>query len=93
MEQTKVLSSKRFEKQLKKLPQHIQNAAAVWITSAERLGLSVIRKIPGHHDEPLKGNRKGQRSVRLNKAYRLIYEKNNRQLTIITILEVHKHDY
>lgn len=48
----------------------------------------------GYHDEPLKGDRKGQRSVRLNKAYRAIYEeKNNREIKLILILEVSKHEY
>ncbi len=39
-------------------------------------GLSEVRKIPGYHDEPLKGKRKGQRSIRLNIAYRAIYAIN-----------------
>jgi len=53
-----------------------------------------VRKLPGYHDEPLKGDRKGQRSVRLNRAYRAIYEESeDGQLTIITVLEVNKHDY
>lgn len=36
-------------------------------------GLYEVRKIPGYHDEPLKGKRTGQRSIRLNRAYRAIY--------------------
>ena len=93
MGQIRILASRRFEKRLKRLPRYIQNAVAVWVASVEKLGLRTVRRIPGHHDEPLKGNRQGQRSVRLNKAYRLIYEANNGDLTIITILEVHKHEY
>ena len=53
-----------------------------------------IRKIPGFHDEPLKGNRKGQRSIRLSKAYRAIYiigQQGN--IEIAEIIEVNKHDY
>ena len=30
--------------------------------------------VPGYHDEPLKGHRAGQRSIRLSRAYRAIYE-------------------
>ncbi len=37
------------------------------------IGLSEVRKVPGYHDEPLKGQRKGQRSIRLSRSYRAIY--------------------
>jgi toxin HigB-1 len=53
-----------------------------------------VRKIPELHDEPLTGDRKGQRSIRLNKAYRAIYlEGQRKELHIISIIEVNKHDY
>ncbi len=53
-----------------------------------------MRKIPDFHDEPLKGNRKGQRSIRLSKAYRAIYEVSEKgQMEVVEILEVNKHDY
>lgn len=32
-----------------------------------------MRKIPGYHDEPLKGDLKGLRSIRLSKGYRAYY--------------------
>jgi toxin HigB-1 len=48
----------------------------------------------GFHDEPLKGDRKGQRSIRLNKAYRAIYTEGQRkEVRIISIIEVNKHEY
>ena len=53
-----------------------------------------VRKYKGFHDEPLKSNRKGQRSVRLSKSYRAIYievDKNN--FEIIEVIEVNKHEY
>jgi proteic killer suppression protein len=50
--------------------------------------------VPGFHDEPLKGDRKGQRSIRLNKAYRAIYiEGQRKEVHIISIIEVNKHEY
>lgn len=57
-------------------------------------GIEEIRKISGYHDEPLKGKRKGQRSVRLNRAYRVIYLENE-SITLLEILveEVNKHEY
>jgi len=53
-----------------------------------------VRKIPGHHDEPLKGSRRGQRSIRLSKSYRAIYQEYQSSLVIeVFINEVHKHEY
>lgn len=89
-----ILASKKFEKQLGKIPKYIKEAVLVWIATVEEEGLQDVRKLKGYHDEPLKGDRKGQRSVRLNRAYRLIYKEDNKgNLIIILILEVHKHDY
>ena len=52
------------------------------------------RKLPGFHDEPLRGERKGQRSIRLNHAYRAIYvEEANGITRLISIIEVNKHEY
>jgi hypothetical protein len=34
-----------------------------WVDDVEERGLEEVRKIPGWHDEPLKGERKGQRSI------------------------------
>ena len=66
----------------------------MWIDAVERLGIHQIRKIPGFHDEPLKGDRKGQRSIRLNKAYRAIYTEGQlKEVHIISIIEVNKHEY
>jgi len=57
-------------------------------------GLAEVRKIAGYHDEPLKGKRKGQRSIRLNIAYRAIYVINEENvLQFVEIIEVNKHDY
>jgi len=54
--------------------------------------LPKIRKIKGYHDEPLQGDRKGQRSVRLSRSYRAIYVQNKTKV-LITIIEIHKHKY
>ncbi len=46
------------------------------------------------HDEPLQGNRRGQRSIRLNQAYRAIYlETSDGDLELVEIIEVTKHEY
>lgn len=46
---------------------------ADWALAVETYGLEEVRKVPGYHDEPLKGKRAGQRSIRLSRAYRAIY--------------------
>jgi proteic killer suppression protein len=46
------------------------------------------------HDEPLKGDRQGQRSVRLNRAYRAIYvEREDDEVALVDVIEVNKHGY
>lgn len=82
------------QKQIRKIPKPILENLRYWAESVERLGLPEVRKLPGYHDEPLKGQRKGQRSIRLNKAYRAIYEEDESgEIIIVAILEVSKHEY
>ena len=91
---SKVLTSKNFEKQLKKLPHFINEAILIWVTTVEEVGIRETRKLKGYHDEPLKGSHRGQRSVRPNKAYRLFYtEQDCGLIDLITIDEVNKHEY
>lgn len=66
---------------------------AGWVEAVETTGLESVRKLSGYHDEPLKGNRKGQRSIRLSLAYRAIYTIRNEQLEFVSVEEVSKHDY
>lgn len=92
MASTVVHRSKRFEKDLDSLPDPIRTKAIVWVNFVETLGLLELRKRAGYHDEPLKGERKGQRSVRLNKAYRLIYTEVDEHHEIF-LKEITKHEY
>jgi proteic killer suppression protein len=66
----------------------------------EEQGIEEAKKIPGYHDEPLRGEREGQRSVRLSRAYRAIYiefqeeeEKKKEMFDIVSVEEVNKHEY
>jgi toxin HigB-1 len=91
---SKVLTTKKFEKQLSKLPHYIKEAILIWISTVEELGIRETRKLKGYHDEFLRGQRAGQRSVRLNRAYRLFYtEQDYGLIDLITIDEVNKHEY
>ncbi len=86
--------SRKAVRGLKKVPAHIVIKLMSWVDEVGHRGLTEVRKIPGFHDEPLEGKRLGQRSIRLNKAYRAIYkiDKKNR-LRFVEILEVNKHEY
>ena len=69
-------------------------AVSFWIASVRELGILEVRKVRGYHDEPLKGKRLGQRSVRLNRAYRIIYHQTQRgSEEVIELLEVTNHEY
>ncbi len=63
----------KVKKTLKILPAHILRNLQRWAMQVEMLGINEVRKTPGYHDEPLKGKRKGQKSIRLSKAYRAFY--------------------
>lgn len=89
-----VTISKFAEKQLRKIPAQIRENLYIWAKSVEIRGIGEVRKLKGYHDEPLKGKRQGQRSIRLNRAYRAIYEESqNGEVTLVGVLEVNKHDY
>ena len=91
---SKVIWNRRLTKKIKKLPDFIQASFYAWVSSVELSGLEKTRQRPGYHDEPLKGVRQGQRSVRLNRSYRSIYiEHKNGHLEFLEVIEVNKHEY
>ena len=78
----------------KSLPKNIVEKIYYWAKRIEIIGLEEARKISGFHDEPLKGIRTGQRSVRLNLSYRLFYvEDKQEKIIIVKVIEVNKHEY
>ncbi len=89
-----IVVSKDAKKDLSSVPKQIAEKFQSWMNGVERQGLEEIRKIPGFHDEPLKGDRENQHSVRLNQAYRMFYtiEKNGPVETIY-VEEVNHHKY
>lgn len=89
----KFVLSQVAKKQLDKIPDHIFRKYLYWRDMVESVGILESRKFKGFHDEPLKGLRKGQRSVRLSKGYRLFYALVDGNFEIIEILEVNKHEY
>ncbi len=89
---SRVVVSKFAEKQLNRLPVNIQESLQYWADSVEWLGIREVRKYKGYHDEPLKGLRDGQRSIRLNRSYRAIYIEAADGIEIL-VIEVNKHEY
>ena len=94
MEIYKVILNPKAKRDLLKVPKYIIKKLIYWIDEVGSEGLSTVRKIPGYHDEPLKGARLGQRSIRLNRSYRAIYEIDQSDVVhFIEVLEVNKHEY
>ena len=88
-----VLIEKEAKKGLTNAPENVQNKFYNWVELVVSLGLPTVRKVPGFHDEPLKGKRLGQRSIRLNKAWRAIYRATSAgKVTLILVEEVSKHE-
>ncbi len=89
-----VVWSKQVTKQLDRVPERIALKFFAWVTSVKLAGIREVRRSPGFHDEPLKGDRRGQRSVRLNNAYRAIYiQRSDGLIELIEVIEVNKHEY
>jgi proteic killer suppression protein len=87
-----VIINKTAQKQLRKVPAHIADNLYKWVFTVELAGISEARKISGFHDEPLTGDRQGQRSIRLSKSYRAFYVEHDDKI-IIEVIEVNKHEY
>lgn len=84
----------KVKKTLKKTPDYIVDKVYIWADMVEKEGLHNVQKVPAFRDHVLKGDRKGQRSVYLNKQWRLIYT-ISKDLKIINVIveEVMPHDY
>jgi proteic killer suppression protein len=81
-------------KDLKPVPKHVLDKLRDWVEAIGTYGIEEVRKAKGYHDEPLRGDRRGQRSIRLSKAYRAFcIETVDGKLRIIVVIEVNKHDY
>lgn len=86
------IDDSRVLKTLDKLPKEIQAGYADWRDVVSLEGFSGLRLIKGFHFEKLRGSRQGQYSCRLNKGYRVIFERDSDRIIII-VLEVNKHEY
>ena len=90
----RVVWQKSVAKQLDRLPSHIARKFYAWVTAVRLAGLRQVRATLGFHDEPLKGKRVGQRSIRLNRGFRAIYEeRRDGTIEFIEVVEVSLHEY
>ncbi len=65
-----------------------------WVEAVESDGLDVTRRVPGFHDEPLKGQCRGQRSIRLSRQWRAIYTiAADHDVQLVSVEEVTPHAY
>lgn len=86
--------SRHAQKQIRRLPSHITQKLQSWIHAVSLYTLEEVKKSPGYHDEALKGQRAGQRSIRLSRGYRAIYIiKKNASIEFVSVEEVNHHDY
>ena len=85
--------TKGAKKDLDRIPDHVARKFDAWREQVEVEGLPAVQKVPGFHDEPLKGQRKGQRSIRLSRGYRAIYTKFENEIVLVLVEEVNKHEY
>ncbi len=90
----RVILTSGARKDLRKLPKHVFRKFEFWVKQVTIDGIRNVRKISGFHDEPLQGDRKGQRSIRLSKSYRAIYRViEGKSIELIQVEEINKHEY
>jgi proteic killer suppression protein len=89
-----VVIGKQAQKQLRKVPSRIRDALLAWAYQVQGSSLEEVRKIPGYHDEPLSGDRQGQRSIRLSRQWRAIYVlTEDGGIELAEVIEVTAHKY
>ena len=74
----------------KKLPHNIQRIAMrkLWILNAST-DLNDLRIPTSNHLETLKGNRKGQHSIRINKQWRICFKWHDGNAHSVEIVDYH----
>ena len=89
-----VVFSKNAIRDVRKIPRRLTLKLQAWVDDVSQRGLRQVMKTKGYHDEPLKGKRKGQRSVRISLGYRAIYHiLDDGTVEFIGVLEMNKHEY
>jgi proteic killer suppression protein len=87
-----VYESRDVEKLYLSLPIAVRKKYELWKSLIQLDGPEGVRQFKGFHDEKLKGKRSGQRSSRLSKKYRVIYEVEQDIVTVF-VEEITPHKY
>jgi proteic killer suppression protein len=85
-------TEKIFNRQYsRKLPLDIQKVAMrkLWQIDAATI-IEDLRIPPGNHLEALKGDRKGQHSIRINQQYRICFQWQGSNAYLAEIVDYHK---
>lgn len=85
-------AEKIFNRQFsRKLPMDIQKVAMrkLWQIDAATI-VEDLRIPPGNHLEALKGNRKGQHSIRINQHYRICFQWHGNNAYFVEIVDYHR---
>lgn len=91
---TRVEVTKRAERSLVKAPRQVAAKFFYWKRQIEEHGLETVARMPGYHDEGLRGKFKGRvRSVRMSLGYRAFYRVVGTTVKAVLIEEVNRHDY
>jgi len=86
--------SKRAERSLQKAPRQVAAKFLYWKRQVEEHGLETVMKIPGYHDEGLRGKLRGRvRSVRMALGFRAFYRVVGATVKCVLVEEVNRHDY
>jgi len=86
--------TRQAEKQVRRLPVRVSEKLWTWVYLVREIGLEEVRKIPGFHDEPLAGRRRGMRSIRFSRAYLAMYRLvQEGDVEVVSVEEVGKHGY
>jgi toxin HigB-1 len=79
-------------RKLPRIPAEVLKRYEKWKDIVTISGSDGLKQIKGFHDEALRAERKGHRSSRLGKQYRVIYKIENRQL-YVQVINLTAHDY
>lgn len=75
---------------LRILPQELHGKAQVKLARLSAASnLQDLRTLPGNRFEALKGDRKGQYSIRINDQYRICFQWAGEQAAVVEIVDYH----
>ena len=90
----KIELTKAAKKGFEKAPIQAKAKFLAWSLAVEEQGLAKVRLQKGYHDEPLRGQLKGLRSIRLNDQWRAFYVvKADGLIELIEVTEINPHAY